>query len=62
MCPEFNKCKFTKKFQNSKDPVLRGLIENYCKGKENFDCIRKNLSPSNLPAELVPSGDILFED
>jgi hypothetical protein len=61
MCPEINRCKFITRFKDSKDPVLKGLIRHYCHGNENKDCIRKNLYPSNVPGELIPTGEIYFK-
>lgn len=61
MCPYYNTCKFIEKYKDTEDEVLKGLITHYCRGSENADCVRKNLDPSNIPADLVPSGAINFD-
>jgi hypothetical protein len=58
VCDKYFECKFIEKYEQSSDPLVRGLIKYYCRGNQNQDCARKSTSPGIIAADMLPTGEV----
>ena len=62
-CENLAYCSFFK--DACKKEEYKGLIDMYCKGAKQHECVRKKVSealggPENVPANMVPNGSTLI--
>jgi len=62
-CENLAYCSFFK--DASKEEKYKGLIDMYCKGDKQDECVRKRVSkalggPENVPSNMMPNGSPLL--
>ncbi len=62
-CEKLATCAFVKAYENdeSRKLALKGLVNMYCKGDKQNQCIRKKVSkalggPEHVPKNMMPTG------